>query len=106
MNHRALTLLGILFLLCLTAIGAEDSGLPQPASLKLPKGNGAWIIQIHRTGGIVGKTSDITISSDGRVACEPAEARCGERLSLAQLQTWSDLVFNVPVLKSPYFISG
>jgi hypothetical protein len=106
MNRRALVLVSTIVLLSATVIWAEDSALRQPASLNLSKGKGAWIIQIHRAGGIVGETKDVTISSDGRVQCDPQEARCGIPMSLTELKTWSDLVFNTPSLKSPYFVSG
>jgi len=93
-------------LLAVEVVSAQDPSLLQPASLKLSKGKGVWAIQIHRVGGLTGATKDMTISSDGKVQCSPAELPCRSTLSSEELKVWSDGVFNAPVSKSSNFLSN
>ena len=75
MKYKALAFFGVILLFSAVVTWAEDASPPKPASLKLPKGNGEWAIQIRRTGGIADLTMEMTIFSDGRVQCDPPDAR-------------------------------
>jgi hypothetical protein len=104
MKKKIFTVLGMILLLSAVVTFAEDSPVLKPASLKLSKGNGAWAIQIRRIGGIKDTYMDMTISSDGKVLCEPPAVRCTNSLNSEELKTWTDLVLKAPVPKSPDFI--
>ena len=100
----ALVAWGIIFFLSSVVTFAEDSPLLKPASLKLLKGKGAWAIQIYRIGGIGGAARDMTISSDGKVLCDPPAVRCTNGLNAEELKSWTEMVFDAPVPKSENFI--
>ena len=78
----------------------QVGGVPIPPAfadalqpVELPAGEGSWVIQVITRGGLTGGgRGDLTITSQGSVSCQPAEAACGKKLSGEALQPLSQLV--------------
>jgi hypothetical protein len=71
---------------------AQTSPPPFPGALTLPKGSGAWVIQVSRTGGFVGLSEHVAISSDGTSHCN-GKARCPAGLIVSKYQPLVEAVF-------------
>ena len=70
----------------------------QAPQLLLPEGNGAWVVQINTTGGILGTgVGGIAVSSERKILCSPA-MKCPYAFNLADLQPF---VENIQALTLP-----
>ena len=60
-----------------SAIKLAESASPlKAASLEVPKGEASWAVRLIRTGGLAGRSLDISITSTGDVKCTPPEGAC------------------------------
>jgi hypothetical protein len=55
---------------------AESASPLKAASLEVPKGEASWAVRLIRTGGLAGRSLDISITSTGEVKCTPPEGVC------------------------------
>ena len=83
--------------LLFTSSGFGQSGKDNPSkpfSVKLPKGNDAWVIRVERSGGITGGSEDVTLDSSGTVRCGNTDLRkhCPATLTEAELKVFEELV--------------
>jgi hypothetical protein len=71
---------------------AQFAALLKPASLQVPKGEGAWAVRVMQGGG-AGQSSDIGVTSVGELTCLPeGEGRCSKLNSGEVLQSVAALV--------------
>jgi hypothetical protein len=64
-----------------------------PSPLELPKGEGAWVVQVVSGGGVMGVgRGNFTVTSDGRAACQPARETCPASLAAEALRPLSEAV--------------
>jgi hypothetical protein len=67
----------------------------RPVPLKLPKGDGAWVIQVFTSGGLAGRgKGDLTVSSRGALTLTQAGAECAQALAPDSLQTLAQAVMS------------
>jgi hypothetical protein len=72
----------------------------QAPQLLLPEGNGAWVVQINTTGGILGTgVGHIAVSSERKILCS-AEMKCPNAFNLADIQPFVDTI-QTPTLPLP-----
>jgi hypothetical protein len=64
----------------------------QAPQLLLPEGNGAWLVQINTTGGILGTgVGDVTLSSERKILCSD-EMKCPEVFNLSDVQPFVETI--------------
>lgn len=72
---------------------ADVLGRGRPPAVKLPKGDGAWVIQVFTSGGIAGRgKGDLMVSSRGGMMLTQAGAECRQVLAPDSLQTLAQVV--------------
>ena len=71
---------------------AESASPLKAASLEVPKGETSWAARMIRTGGITGRTLDISITSTGELKCVPPEGSCPKGISADDLRALAVLV--------------
>ena len=66
-------------------LGQSDSkpvqiaALLKPASLQVPKNEGAWAVRVMQSGGLAGQSQDVAVTSVGELSCLPeSEGRCAK----------------------------
>jgi hypothetical protein len=70
----------------------------QAPQLLLPEGNGAWLVQISTTGGILGTgVGDVAVSSERKILCS-REIKCPDAFNLSDVQPFIE---NIRVLTVP-----
>lgn len=70
----------------------------QAPRLLLPEGNGAWVVQISTTGGILGTgVGDVAVSSERKVLCS-REIKCPDAFNLSDVQPFIE---NIQALTVP-----
>jgi hypothetical protein len=94
MRGRFRILLLMSFALSSSLCLAQAPPTPFPDALALPKGNGAWVIQVSRTGGFAGVFENVSISSDGASHCN-GKARCPAGFVVYKYQPLVEAVFRL-----------
>jgi hypothetical protein len=72
---------------------AQAATLLKPASLQVPKGEGAWAVRVMQGGVSAGQSSDVAVTSVGELTCLPeSEGRCSKVNSGEVLQSVTALM--------------
>ena len=71
---------------------AESASPLKAASLEVPMGEASWAVRMIRTGGINGRTLDISVTSTGELKCMPPEGSCPKGISADDLRALAALV--------------
>lgn len=72
---------------------AQASALLKPASVEVPKGEGAWAVRVMQMGGVAGQSVDIAVTSVGDLKCLPAgDASCAKVNSGEVLKSVASLI--------------
>jgi hypothetical protein len=72
--------------------------LVQAPQLLLPQGNGAWLVQISTTGGILGTgVGNVALSSERKIQCS-REIKCPDAFNLSDVQPFIE---NIQALTVP-----
>jgi hypothetical protein len=73
----------------------------QVPQLLLPEGNGAWLVQISTTGGILGTgVGDVAVSSERKIQCS-REMKCPDAFNLSDVQPFVKIIQTL-TLPIPY----
>ena len=75
----------------------------QIPQLLLPEGNGAWLVQVATSGGILGTGGgDFAISSEGKIACR-VEMKCPEQFPVSDFHPLVEVIQSgiLPVPATP-----
>jgi hypothetical protein len=77
----------------------------QAPQLLLPEGNGAWVVQISTTGGILGTgVGDVAVSSERKVLCS-REIKCPDAFNLSDVQPFIENIQALTVPVPPSSVS-
>jgi hypothetical protein len=85
MGGQFLVVTGWICLVTATAL-SQEAGNTAP-SLKLPAGNGSWVIRVATSGGFSGTgNGNVAISSKGEIVCAAQKASCPRTFEVQPIQ--------------------
>src|SRR5262249_21638064 len=73
----------------------------QAPQLLLPEGNGAWVVQINTTGGLLGTgVGDFAVSSERKIVCS-RNLKCRDTFNIADVQPLVEAIQALPLPLPP-----